>query len=68
MIDIMNDSCDDQYKKIQFLEAVLELHHPDERVGHLCDAEAVREVVERDGQVAAIDGAQPVVEFVHVDV
>jgi len=68
MVDIMGDGGDDERQYIEVLETVLEVEHPDERVGHLRDAEAVEVVVEGDGQVAAVDGADPVVEDVHVDV
>ena len=64
----MSDGGDHQRKDIKVFEVVLELQHPDERVGHLCHAEAVVVVVERDGQIAAVDGADPVIKDVHVDV
>ena len=64
----MSDRRDHQSEEIKIFKAVLQLQHPDERVRHLSHAEAVIEVVERDGQIAAVDGADPVVEDVHVDV
>ena len=68
MVHIVSDSGDQQCENVELLEAVLQLQHPDERVGHLRNAEAVEVVVERNGKIATIDGTDPVVEEVHVDV
>ena len=68
MAHVVNNSSYKQCKDVEFLQAVLELEHPDEGVGHLCHAETVEEVVKRDGQIGAVDGTDPVVHDVHVDV
>jgi len=68
VVDVVGNGGDNQREYVEVLQHVLQLQHPDERVGHLRHAEAVEVVVERDGQVAAVDGADPVVDDVHVDV
>jgi len=68
MIHVVTDCGDEQGEDVQVFQAVLELQHPDKGVGHLSHTEAVIVVVERDWQIAAVDGANPVVHDVHVNV